>query len=737
MVFPNFEQIRILMFARYFFIFLGIISIAWIGYVAGDLVDKKNSYAPISVFGKEDGKILVINRISEFNAEQIPFKSIPKNNEVINSILPNMKDKHAIYISSNRKNLLIHWNQNWSENKIRKLFSNSHLKVKKTGLHSYEISGYEIEQYKSALYFHEPGLQTTLVENWDKFDKKSSAALIDLTNEDPITTDIYFKENGKIQFSSKNIKQVAGNQINDKNLFSEILPINISNYHFFEKKYAASTDADFRKSPMYKWVEKGFVSFEFKGKKVLISDYKIGQNPINILNDYFKKDTENGEHAFFGNTKLCAEFKGNGTNGFFIYLLNDFVILCEDMEICEDIVTQNKVGNILATDSDAIFSIYGGLPSLVSERFVNSSSNKFSKTIYKNRIIESNISAGILASSLAPTKSGIETLTMNVDMVIKDFVSFDGKGNCAVLTATGELIYFSNGKNTWIKNLNSKSVGQITYIEQYQLILVTCKNSIHLMDRNGKYTFGGPIELGGKYAAQPATYYEWKNKMYFVYPDESGNLIVFDSKRRFYSSISNKMSDVAAPIDAWKSNSKLFYGIRSNSAFKMFDAEKKKEFRSFLLPNKGKTILTDNELFLFTQENNNLICLDQKGIKNELNIPSSGNLRKSQDGRKETFLSNYSNGQITVLGKLGAPLGQIQIDISDLENWDIFSLNNKIYITCVDGLENNVYLYELDGSDILDKPLEGSTKSMLNMSGNVLTLTTILDNYLIQYKINR
>ena len=725
------------MFARYIVIFLGIASILWIGYVAGDIVGKKTAYSPNSVFGKEDVKILVINRISEFNAEQIPFKSIPKNNEVLNSILPNMQDKHAIYISANRKNLLINWNQNWTENKIRELFRNSHLKAKKTGLHSYEISGYEIEHYKNALYFHEPGLHTTLIEGWDKYDKKASASLIDLSNEDPIITDIYFKENGKIQFSSKNIKQVAGKQLNDKKIFSEVLPINISNYHFFEKKYAACTDMDFRKSPMYKWVEKGFVSFEFKGKKVLISDYKIGQNPLNILNDYFKKDTENEEHAFFGNTKLCAEFKGNGTNGFFIYLLNDYVIICEDKEICEDIITQNKLGNTLATDSDAVLAIYGGLPSLVSERFVNSSSNKFSKTIYKNRIIESNISAGIAVLSSAPMKSGIETLTMNVDMVIKDFVSFDGKGNCVVLTATGELIYFSNGKNTWIKNLNSKSVGQITYIEQYQLILVTCKNSIHLMDRNGKYTFGGPIELGGKYASQPATYYEWKNKMYFVYPDESGNLIVFDSKRRFYNSISNNMSDISAPIDAWKSNSKLFYGIQSNSAFKMFDAERKKEFRSFPLPNKSKTILTDNELFLFTQENNNLICLDQKGIKNQLNIPSSGELRKSQDGRKETFLSNYSNGLITVLGRLGVTLGQIQIDISDLENWDIFSLNNRIYVTCVDGVENNVYLYELDGSNILNKPLEGSKKSMVNVSDNNLTITTIVDNYLIQYKIVR
>ncbi len=725
------------MFARYFFIFLGIISIAWIGYVAGDLVDKKTSFAPISVFGKEDGKILVINRKSEFNAEQIPFKSIPKNNEVLNSILPNMSDKHTVFISANRKNLLIQWNQNWTGSTIRNLFRNSHLKTKKTGMHSYEISGYEVEQYKNILYFHEPGLHTTLVESWDKFDKKSSASLIDLTNESPITTDVYFKESGKIQFSSKNIKEVSGKHMNDKNLFSEVLPINISNYHFFEKNYAAGTDEDFRKSPMLNWVDKGFVCFEFKGKKVLLSDYKTGQNPINILNDYYKKETENEEHAFFKNTMLCSDFKKSATNGFFLYIQNDYVIICEDMAICEDIVTQNKIGRTLATDSDAIYTIYGGLPSLVSERYVESVSNKFSRTIYKSKILESRISSNLETPSKIAGVSGIETLTMNVDMVIKDFISFNGKGNCVVLTATGELIYFSNGKNTWIKNLNSKSIGKITFIEQYELILVTCKNSIHLMDRNGKYTFGGPIELGGKNASQPATYYKWKNKMYFAYPDEAGNIIVFDSRRRLYSVINSNLSAIAAPVDVWVSQNKLFYGIRNKIAFKMFDAERKREFRSFPLPTESQSLVQEDELLLFSHENGNLIYYDQKGNKNEFDIPCSGELKKSQEGRNDIFLSNYSNSQITIFGKYGTLLGKVRVDFSNVENWDVFYLNNKTYVTGIDGIENNLYLYDLDGKKIIEKPLEGSTKSMLNLSDNVLTLTTILDKYIIQYNFKR
>jgi hypothetical protein len=169
----------------------------------------------------------------------------------------------------------------------------------------------------------------------------------------------------------------------------------------------------------------------------------------------------------------------------------------------------------------------------------------------------------------------------------------------------------------------------------------------------------------------------------------------------------------------------------------MFDAERKREFRSFPLPTESQSIVQEGELLLFSHENGNLMYYDQKGVKTQFDIPCSGTLKKSQEGRKEIFLSNYNNGQITVFGKFGTLLGKVPLDFSNVENWDVFYVNNKTYVTGIDGLENNVYLYDLDGSNLLDKPLEGSTKSMINLCDNVLTLTTIVDNYLIQYKINR
>ena len=53
------------MLGRYVLITLGIIALLWTGYVAIDLIDKKNELSPLVLFGKEDEKLLVIHRANE------------------------------------------------------------------------------------------------------------------------------------------------------------------------------------------------------------------------------------------------------------------------------------------------------------------------------------------------------------------------------------------------------------------------------------------------------------------------------------------------------------------------------------------------------------------------------------------------------------------------------------------------------------------------------------------------
>ncbi len=76
------------MIGRYFLLFLGLISLVWIGFVGSDLVDKKNQFSPSHIFGKEDGRVLVINRLEECSNNDLQFSLQPESAELFSRIHP-------------------------------------------------------------------------------------------------------------------------------------------------------------------------------------------------------------------------------------------------------------------------------------------------------------------------------------------------------------------------------------------------------------------------------------------------------------------------------------------------------------------------------------------------------------------------------------------------------------------------------------------------------------------------
>lgn len=722
------------MFARYFFIFIGIISLLWIGFVAIDIIDKKNAYSPITLFGKEDGELLIINRKNEVDRELIPFKTTDKNTKILNSILPNLQDERSIFISSNRSHFLLESKFHWSNEKIKLLFSSSGLTIQNQNLKSFTLEGYVVHFHKKYLYFHLENYSVSRIDNWEKFDKKASASIIKFNEENASITDIYFKGENTVEYYSKNEKAIKGKQINDKDLFSGVLPVSIDNYHFYEKTYLSNIDDIFKQGPMFQWIDKGFVSIVYKGHPVIICDYTVGQDPINILYEQIKKDTDNKDNAHFSNLKLTSTFPKNDRAGFFIYNLNDYVVISENQAVCEEIIKENKLGNTLATNSVLLSNLFYGLPKLVSERVINSE-EKYSRTVYKMKILETRIPTK--AQQTKPIAQEITaSISMNINASVFDFISYDGKGNCTALTSSGELINFTNGKLSWKKELSGKPIGKIEHIDAIESILITNSQAIHLLDHKGNYLWGTPIEFQGQVPIQPATYYEWKGKKYLVYPTESGDLIIYESSKKKRTTIKSNLSDISASVDVWVSQNKLFFGVRNTNMFKMIYVDRKKEFRSFPLPNASHSIIKGNEIKLISSESSKMMVIDQKGNKNKLNYTVNQDLEKIAHSMDETYFINKNGSTITIFNSDAKVIGEIKVDFTDIEHINLKIINGRNYVSIIDGLENNVYLYQLNGKKVGERSFEGSKKTTINSDKSTLILTTVVDNYLIQYMIN-
>lgn len=723
------------MFARYFFIILALISCAWIGYVAMDLVNKKEAYSPSTLFGKEDEQLLVINRLSEFEWEDYHFQTTLKNKTIVGELFSNGLEFKSVYISAKRNHFLVESSVNWTLNEITRIFNQANIPFEKTSFKSLKAKGYTVKFVKNYLYFSEQEYSTTTIENWIKYDKKSSASILTLSDKFAVT-EIYKTQNNTIEFNVSNDANIKGREINDFELFSMVVPNELESYHFYEKDYLSCIDPVFKNSPMFTWIDKGFVEIDYKGEKVLISDFKTGQEPLNVLYDFTNEQTENDSHDHFTGIALTKTFPKNKKNGFHVYSLNGFVVIAENQSICENVVADNKLEKTLATDEKTSNALFSNLPKRVSERNVNRN-QKYTKTIYKTRILETHLASNAtVKDEEADKEEETPSITMDTDGFIEDFIAFNGGGNIVSLTKDGRLKSFQNGKAVWSKLVSGRMIGKIQQIMDGKTFVITCNNSIHVLDIQGNYKFGGIINIASKPAAQPAHFYRYKGREFLVYPTRNGEIVTLNSDGKQHSLIGTKMTDISTEIDSWISQNKLFYGVRNSSTFKMFEADKRREHRSFSIPTETQSITTSNELVQYGRENGKLVSINQKGVKTELPVSLSGSLFKIYDNLLIDYLCAIQSNHIVILDNKGVLKTNLKVDFTSVDGVSITTINSRSYVSVIDGLENNVYLYDLNGRKLPQSKLEGSKKCVLSTQGNHLILTSIIENYIVQYEIN-
>jgi hypothetical protein len=720
------------MFKKLLFIFSLTIVTGWAIYISIGLIDQKEAYSLATLFGKEDGELLIVNRSSDYRIAMDQFQTISKNKELLSLLVPNINEKSRIAVSANRKHFLIENPTSWNRSEITKLFEKSGLNLKTSNLNTFECDGYAISYYQQFLYVHQPDLTTTTISDWDVFDKKANASIVNFSSDKVSIKDIYFSDGHKIEFITRTNQNLKGKKINDKEIFSSVLPRNVSEYAFYEKEYAQNVVFKNVKSPIFQWLDKGFVLIKMKDKNVLVSDFLPGQNPLQVLAEHLKISPENEDHVYYENLDLLQGIF-NSNEGLHIYVMNNYVIISNDENNCLELITQNKLGNTLSTDPKGLSYIFDELPALVSQRIV-SSKDKYSKTVYKSRLFETHIQ-NVTNLESDNTRTNRNALTIHVDANIKDFFAFNGNGNIAVATATHELIYYNGGNLQWVKNLGSKVVGQIGYLDQLQMLLVTCNNGIHLLDKSGNYSGGGVVNLS-RAPIQQAVSFEWKNKMYFAYPDASGNINVYGTNGAMIYSFSSGLENISSPFDIWVSQSKLFIGVRNDNQFKMFDLERQAEHRTFSIHKGSVGLIESNEIGIFCNGNNGLSRFDQKGIETAIVPPTNGKLFRSYYGSTNPLVAVGRNSGVTLLDATGFTIGNINKKFNQIEYANGEKLNDAYYIVAIDGIENNVYLYHSNGRIVSDDSFEGSLKAQLNLENGELILTTVVDKYLIQYKVS-
>tara|TARA_R110002072_G_scaffold282761_3_gene445945 strand:- start:10782 stop:12932 length:2151 start_codon:yes stop_codon:yes gene_type:complete len=714
------------MFGRILLVLTIIASIAWIGFVGFDILNVKSNYSPETLFTTSDQQILIINRPSETQLDQIAeFEESPMF-AITESFLK--KNFEVAFVSFKQGHLLIKAEKNWSESSISSFFEKHAQTIQFSGS-NFTFGDYDGRYFKASLYLKKGEIKKSdVILNDFSYDKKSSVSVFSFENtgRSNIISDIYFLENGKINYITRNEKITQGKKIKDEEVFANVLSSKFSTYHFYERDYYATIDSVYSHGTMSQWLQNGFVILNYKGNTAIITDYVDGQDPVLILNDLHQTQ---GEIKF--SDQLIEGFPKEG-NSYFIKYLEDLVVISESENTCDNVIADFKLGNTIALNQPVHFKVYGQLPKKVSERFISNESS-YSKAVFQGKILQTLFGA-VKQEKVAQKQ---ETITMNVGYDILDFSSLKGNGNVVVLGKNGELSFYEDSKLTWKKTVEGKITGGLKTIDLYSngeiCILLNTEDRIHLWKTNGEYSSGFPIQLETA-ASNEVKFYRWKGKSYFLIANDNKQVLKFDGEGRELNIFKSKEL-ISQQIDVWSSQNKLFAGFSNDLFFEMYNLEKNRTHREFNLPTAMISTKIPNELIQFgLDESNSLIKINQKGGKLKYSTYDNSEIIKVENTNKNPVIVLKSSNEIHLINKDGMSFSSLKLPFNEVDDVVVFtSTSGKTIVGIVDGLENNVYLYSSSGEKIIAKPLEGQVKIQLMNFNNGLQVTTILDQFIVQY----
>jgi hypothetical protein len=108
----------------------------------------------------------------------------------------------------------------------------------------------------------------------------------------------------------------------------------------------------------------------------------------------------------------------------------------------------------------------------------------------------------------------------------------------------------------------------------------------------------------------------------------------------------------------------------------------------------------------------------------------------SLNGNSRTFVSFLTQNSFVMTNEEGVVIHKFKIPTKNEVSYSTMRLEDgKIYVAFLDQDLNDLFITDINGKKINQKPLEGKDGVLLSGSKDQLTVTTLGSNYIIQYKL--
>ncbi len=715
------------MIRNFIFLILTLASLVWIFYAGQDLINFSGNENPEKLFGQEDGRVFILNRNKEIDISSTDFHLQPRLSELYHLLEPRLKLDEKMIVSEKKAHVVIEKNQPIDNERIKSLFAGENLI--EVSSKKFLWKEFTLERNKGVLeiYIASEKLANTN-EKWYSFDEKSACSIVQFNNGKPIVTDFYQKNGLISSYSRAPLLTVANKSVNDRDMFSNRIPVYVSYYQFIERDYAVRNDAVFQESVANKWANMGMVFFEYKDRAFLLMDFVKGKEPDLFLDTYRDLQSESSRH--YKDLAITKNFPSNPKSGFYMQIFEDHVLFAENEQALVDLEASLVLGQMLSLNKGKCDEIYGQTPKSVCFREW-SDEVKVAKSMYNGSALTVKVSTvNKLAKKIENT---VEPTGMSLDSPGKMLLVHPTRDMQYAVSENHQLFGFSNGKNTFKLPLEETVKGKIRWLDDTQsTVVISGLSKIHVVSESGNQHAGFPVEIT-EGISKEVSIFNWKGKPNFLIATNTGNYIWLDENGEQKSTGKMEITNLTAKPIAWVSQRRLFFGFHGDGEFAMIEAEKNKLLRTFPLPIGAIPAVLSNELVFYSLEEKVLSKFNQRGQKSKITVHSNAKWMKA-DLREDGSFYVLDGKQMIHYSSSGKKVSALQTSVGSIDGITRTDKTSKGVVTAVvDDINNQIWVYNSSGKVIPMNNNQGQTSVGISVFSGQSKLYTLSDKFVIHY----
>jgi hypothetical protein len=717
---------------RFLLISIVLGAVLWIGYSSYELwLNNDNTITPEHVFCDKDESILLINKYSETKNANY-FEAIKENPLALSlghlDSLGYLDLK--IYASGKRPIVIFEKDTRWKQEELRLVksyFKMNNLDFRNEGSHLMISKNYV------------PCNQEKNIDFLIEADKKASANFWVMEDKQWKRTDVYNLNKGLFEYRSSDPRSIYGSAILDIPMFSSVIPYSSSSYLFKERFYAAANDSIFKNGPMNLWVDKGFVSLDYEGQHIIVSDYRSQQKPSLILIEQSNSEDSvvvmEDMYSFSG-FQLTKDFPANKNARIYVIAIEDKILFADSKNTARKIMVDYQLGKTLALSPERQEQFFGGLPSHVNLRDI--SADKKESLTWKDKLLfevntkPPNEQLSIEDKTTWSTSVDHEPLNLApiTDHLRKgtSVLSYSNSGKYELISP--------NGNTIWKGDLKTPIKGEVQVIDvfdnnKHQFLIKTNKQ-IHLLDLNGNTVGGFPYQ--SEYAlTSKISDFVWNGTKRFLVGNEKGEIIMLNSAGQELNIIQlGKEAIVSTPFALNIKGNLRVWGVNSDL----------QQLLGYLETPAKATRLGKTSALTSVKFNGKVISYFEKEGKvysQMVNFNGTdGNVKLIDDGKLFSVNQDHfviaKNNFLKVLNHKHEIIYSKQLPFNEMGSFNY--LEEKSICTVFDYLQNKIHAYQKTGEELEGYPKEGRNQSFsaYNKYDGTLYTYTIISKSIICFK---